>query len=339
MKMTRGRGITAAALCAVLSACAGRLDGSVPDSGGISYLGSERHSETGSGGAALPPPAAPIPHRAASTIHAYVGDDFADSVFRYPLVNGTLAGQPDSSITGLVHYMSSTVYGDGSVYVLTAYAGGPTVVSVYAPGATGNATPIRTLSIGLALAWIIVLDAQGYLYVGGAHIDGTEYALVYAPGAGGGDPPVASVQAVWDVSGLAIDKAGNLIIDWNGAQVYANPTSNPVMIRRICFPVVYSGGIAASSKGMYILARHRAIVLNIDANGCPAPRHTFISGGLSYPVGATVEGGSLFVVNGVAPPSQSTIVQLNARRFGEQTPINVVSGAPLQRPRDIHFGP
>ena len=67
-------------------------------------------------------------------------------------------------------------------------------ILVYAPGASGNATPTATIAgsnTGLTGSYGIALDGAGNLYVANA---GVPYSItVYAAGASGNAPPTATI--------------------------------------------------------------------------------------------------------------------------------------------------
>jgi hypothetical protein len=277
--------------------------------------------------------------------HAYIGDGGAGAVFRYPVVNGRLAAQPDSALTGL-DYQAGAVGIDGTIYVNGGKT--PSAIAVYAPGASGNAKPIRTLETptGSAVNGQMAVDSSGYLYVPvyrGPHR--SQETVVYAPDAGGRARPVARVLQNAP-SGMAVDETGNLYIANDNLSVYANPRTKPQLIRSICLQrSVNFGGLALTATQEYALRywgkRPSILVFSQDADGCPAPVHNVIEVNPKFALWCiAVEGNDLYVT-GSEPKMKNVpaIFQFDARRFGEHAPVNIVVGPPLQQPREIYFGP
>src|SRR5579864_3280394 len=105
----------------------------------------------------------------------------------------------------------------GYLYVVNILIPGgkprPNVV-VFAPGASGNSAPVRTLTMDQGASpypFQIAIDAQGYLYEadqGAARID------VYAPGAQGRVKPVRIISGprtgLTTPFGIALDNAANI---------------------------------------------------------------------------------------------------------------------------------
>ena len=73
------------------------------------------------------------------------------------------------------------------------YAGSDGTVQVFPSGASGNASPLRTISgsfTGLSAIHGLAVDALGYLYVADTHLNGV---LVFAPAANGNVQPVTTL--------------------------------------------------------------------------------------------------------------------------------------------------
>lgn len=274
--------------------------------------------------------------------HVYVGD-YGGAVFRYPLVNGKMAAQPDSSITSMGGGSGTVaVEGDGTVF---AYDYSARQINVYAPGAQGNAKPIRTLNVLHFPPYNIEVDAAGYLYVATGPFQPTGI-FIFAPSAGGNAQPVASISQY--TSNLAVDNATGYLyaVSLNGTlSVFATPTTNPTLIRQTCLPN-RSIGIALGTQAVYTSVAHLndkrnyIVVLPRKADGCPAPPHGLIytSPALRNPVSESFLANSLFVAD-TGFGSSASILQLDARELGKQTPLNVVSGPPLAFPWNVKLGP
>jgi len=108
-------------------------------------------------------------------------------------------------------------------------------VTVYAPGADGNAAPIRAIEgpdTGLDASFFLALDAKGSIYVGNSAIStgvpataGIVTTTVYAPGASGNARPARTLRASVQSAGtfgnaLALDGAGDIYMnDMDGGAV------------------------------------------------------------------------------------------------------------------------
>lgn len=129
------------------------------------------------------------------------------------------------------------VAADGTVYAAhVGDQGGNTgleAIDVFAPGASGSATPERYIgggTTGLNHISQMALDSQGNLYVAN-HGDGTNGTLtVYAPNANGDVAPIRTISGseVSNVTGIGIDPFDNLYAV-SGAQfaVYGPGASAP----------------------------------------------------------------------------------------------------------------
>jgi hypothetical protein len=88
---------------------------------------------------------------------------------------------------------------------------------VFAAGANGNATPIRTISGPLtqmtACLSDVIVDGSGVLYVGGACQDAI---FVFAAGANGNVAPIRVISGgstgITEITGLGLDGSGNLYV-------------------------------------------------------------------------------------------------------------------------------
>lgn len=131
----------------------------------------------------------------------YVTSVLGNSVTVYPAgANGnvspidTIAG----SNTGLNAPVGIALDAGGRIYV--ANDGGSTAgssVTVYAPGATGNVTPIAKIqgaSTNLDRPWGIALDAAGRMYVSNTALTSHQYRItVYASNANGDVAPLSTL--------------------------------------------------------------------------------------------------------------------------------------------------
>jgi hypothetical protein len=174
-----------------------------------------------------------------------------DCIIGYP-ANSSGPVSPTVSITlpalaaSDASYVSLTADSSGYVYVLSI-SGPPQdmagEVLVFAPGANGMATPVRTLVVPGPFANFsdaIAVDGTGAIYVSNVN-----NILVFAPGADGNAPPIrtigASAQAgEFGCGQLAVDASGNIVCAFNELgviQVFSNAlTGNGTLARTISIP-------------------------------------------------------------------------------------------------------
>src|SRR5881396_2407078 len=167
--------------------------------------------------------------------------------------------------TGLSFPFGVALDGAGNIYVTNSASsvGGSNSITVYAAGASGNATPAATIAggnTGLDFPTGIALDGTGNIYVGnsGGNITVDGSITVYAAGASGNATPTATIAGgntgLSIPQGIALDGAGNIYV--------ANIVSNSITI--------YAAG----------------------ANGNATPAASIAGGntGLSFPVGIALDG-------------------------------------------------
>jgi hypothetical protein len=148
-------------------------------------------------------------------------------------------------------YVGLTADSYGNVYVLSTSGpqdmGGE--VLVFAPGANGMATPVRTLVVQGQLTDLpssIAVDGTGAIYVAT-----TNSILVFAPGADGNAPPIRTIGVSaqdgesFGCGQLAVDASGNIVCGFNELgmiQVFSNAlTGNGALARTISIPASASG--------------------------------------------------------------------------------------------------
>ena len=119
------------------------------------------------------------------------------------------------SNTGLSQNDDMFLAADGTLYVgnfVIGVSGFPPSVVVFAPGASGNVAPIRTISSSmLGSVDGLGADATGTLYV-----DGSDSIQVFAPGADGNVAPVRSISGLLtglsQPNGLRVGLGGDLFV-------------------------------------------------------------------------------------------------------------------------------
>jgi hypothetical protein len=133
----------------------------------------------------------------------------------------TIAGSNSAfaGLSGLAIDASGKIYAASETYNFSAPA-----ILIFAAGASGNASPIATITgsnTGLNGPQHIALDGAGNIYVantGGIAVEGegSGNVLVYAAGATGNVSPMAtiagSMTGLSDPEGIALDDAGNMYV-------------------------------------------------------------------------------------------------------------------------------
>jgi sugar lactone lactonase YvrE len=226
---------------------------------------------------------------------------------------GTLAGANTGSMERFTYPQGIAVDGAGRLYV--ADGGGRNRILVFAPGATGNATPVDSIvgsNTGLSYPSGLALDAAGRLYV--ANIvppPADSYSVtVYAAGATGNATPIATILG----SNTGLNVPIGIALDATGRLYVANVLSI----------TVYAAG----------------------ANGNATPSATIQGSatGLDRPIGLAVDGsGNIYVVAnflfcgydslGRPPPdtvaynAKQSIVVFAAGATGNASPIATIQGS------------
>jgi hypothetical protein len=138
---------------------------------------------------------------------------FASNNLNVPI--STISG----SNTDLDNALPITIDQSGTIYVgISGTAFGPGIV-VFAPGASGNAIPIRRIvgpATGLVQPESVALDSRGDLFVADG---GNTFVLEFAPGANGNVTPISKLFApnTFVPSGVAVDENDNVYIAFGGS--------------------------------------------------------------------------------------------------------------------------
>jgi len=244
----------------------------------------------------------------------------------------------------------------GALYV--ANEGGRSI-TVYAPGATGNAPPLRTIAggnTGLTFPNSIARDTAGRLYVVNLGASGIspETLTVYADSATGNAAPVRTIPGIdagrHNTGGLAVDAAGRLYIathrfggDTIGDTIKvfaANASGNAAPLYTIAGSntgLNAPGGIALDAAGRLYVANEGSSTVTIYAPGASgniAPIGTIAgsSTGLNSPGYIALDRfGQLYVLNIVIISNQAYyhITTFSAAATGDAAPIATLAGGNL----------
>lgn len=246
--------------------------------------------------------------------------------------------------TGLNQPGGITLDAQGNLYAANAGS-----ITVYAPGATGNATPVRTITaaagVNLGNAFGVVVDAAGLLYVADGQAPGS--ILVYAANANGAATPVRTITGASTGLGLpegvALDGAGNIYVantSNSTVTVYApNADGDATPIATI--PTTSGLGVLDSPTAIaldgvgnvYVANQGGSGSLNIYApltSGTPLAFTATITGastGLSSATGVALDGGLIYVGNS---GSNSVTVYPVGTLGGNIAPTFLIQGASTQ---------
>lgn len=287
----------------------------------------------------------------------YVANQNAQSITVYePESSGNAAPVRtiSGSNTGLGVSTSSlpaSMYRDplGQLYV-TSFAGG--AVLIFEAGATGNVSPIRTISgpsTGLSRAFAITRDAAGQIYV----FDYDSQAIrVFASDANGNAFPVRSIvganTGLIGVPALSVSATGELFAadqDAGNIKVFAPGASGDVApIRVISGPstgLASPGALVLTGTGQLYIANFRGAsvtVYDAGATGDVAPIRTIAGSntGLDFPTGLGLDrSGRVFVSNYIL----QTITVFAPGANGNVAPVRTVGGPAtgLNRPGWLTF--
>jgi len=253
--------------------------------------------------------------------------------------------------TAVVAATSAGVSATATVAVTGGVAGKPLYVAnqsgsitVYAAGASGNATPMATIAganTGLNVPVGIALDGAGNIYVTNNLAD-QGIITVYAAGASGNATPTATIETggipgVTNLYGIALDGAGNIYVTKPGPNfsggsitVYAAGASgNATPVATIAgdntglnFPL----GIALDGAGnIYVTnwGTNSITVYAAGASGNATPTATITSAGLIQPRGIALDGaGNIYV----ASQFSNSITVYAAGASGNATPTATIAG-------------
>src|SRR5437899_1047168 len=277
----------------------------------------------------------------------------------------TIGGSSSTDNTGLNYPVGIARDGAGRLYVTNP---GPNTVTVFAAGASGNATPATTISTispanQTGYPTGIALDPAGNVSVTNNQYRATGNGIypsvtVYAPGAGGTAPPTRTITGAHTGMngpvGIARDAAGNLYVAnagnsccglGNSITVYgagargdAAPTATIVGGNT---GLDAPSGVALDAAGHLYVANadgNSITVYGSRATGNATPSATITGGstGLNRPVGIALDvAGRIYVANS----GDNSITVYAAGASGNAAPLLTIAGATtgLNAPLGITF--
>src|SRR6266480_1950586 len=231
-------------------------------------------------------------------------------------------------------------------------------ITVYAPGATGNAPPLRTIAggnTGLTFPNSIARDTAGRIYVVNLGTSGasSETLTVYADNATGNVAPVRTIPGIdagrHNTGGVAVDAAGRLYLATVGVggvpgdtiKVFAaNASDNATPLYTIAGTntgLNVPGGIALDAAGRLYVANYGSSTVTVyapGASGNAAPVTTIagIHTGLNSPEFIALDRfGRLYVLNIVIISNQAHyhVTTFRATATGDASPIATLTGGNL----------
>jgi hypothetical protein len=217
--------------------------------------------------------------------------------------NGTVSPAATLSPPSTMKVDSVATDSSGQIYV-GGFVGSQAEILVYASGATGSATPLRTILESASSSVIpaaITVDSAGLIYVAGPGTSSANSIAVFSAAANGLSTPIRLIQgapqlsSMSDINGIAVDASGNLYVATNVGTITTD-----------------TGLIAIFAAG---------------ATGNVAPTRTITSSAFFTGI-ATDASGNIYAAEDTATSTSSTaaIVEFSSGASGAATPSKTISG-------------
>jgi hypothetical protein len=259
----------------------------------LSGCGSSSFSGSPSSGS----PSSGSPSGASVYVIENVGSGTSASILQFPAASsGSVLPAATLLLPTAFNVTSFALDGSGQIYVGGELSiNGPFEILVYAAGATGSATPMRTIVDGFGFPEALCVDASGLLYVGGP-----SSIYVYSSTANGAETPMRTIQGA--LTQLYFQTA--IAVDASGA-IFATNDNGPIL---------------AFSPGA-------------TGNVAPARVITPTSGSLFYWV-ALDASGNIFAIDNQTPasgalPTVASVVEFANGATGAATPMKTITASAL----------
>ena len=208
---------------------------------------------------------------------------------------------------------------------------GKALVLAYAPSATGNVAPYRTLDVPACR--VMAVDAHGYIYAGNSlepSFQGIIY--VYPPNASGGTKPVRTIfgakTTLRDPEGFAFDAQGRLWVGDRGQSAVlsfaANANGNVAPLTSFKPDTAGPTDLAFGPKGLYLNEGGVVAIYAPTASGYAQPSQEFHVGtDGAGAVGLGVDpAGNMYVLD----TTKNAIEEYAPDASGNATPIRTIAG-------------
>jgi hypothetical protein len=232
--------------------------------------------------------------------------------------------------------------------LFVSYAALP-VVDVFPTAAQGRVKPLRELTLAKPPTGLAV-DAAGYLYVAGPRAGVID---IYAPGSSGHRSPAARIVApnTSAITLVALDPQGRLFfLNSDGGfptlLEYANPRTQPTLVRLIGFEALVSAAAIDVTHEAYVIAgpfdgagsvgaySPSACCLGYPVDRTIAPLH-----GAFVPVAIAIRHRHAFIASGSPSQPGSSLVDTFDLFTGSQAPLAVLAGTYLPLPVAVAVDP
>ena len=223
----------------------------------------------------------------------YVSSPFSNAIYAYPIA-GKAATPPTLTIAGSATQLNNpegfTYDAAGNLYVLNAPAAGTHSITIYAPGASGNVAPLRTIAglktqLNLAYGDIALDPARDIV------VHSLKAVLRFSPTANGNVAPASAITGLNApiANGMAFDAAGDLYLI-AAAAVPSDLTGNLLVFapgaQGAAVPMRKIGGSATgiiNALGVRLDAAANMYVIDNDSNMTFWPSSTAIT---KFPAGS-----------------------------------------------------
>lgn len=198
---------------------------------------------------------------------------------------------------------------DSSLHLYSKYFLSSAPILVYAPNASGNATPIHTAYGGHRDATGIAVDSKGYIYVATGTQTGTTYLEVHAPNT---TLPFKKIPLYAYTDGVTVDKDDNVIVT---AWSRYTPAGEPIFPQPNVALLVFAPRLEGDTPIRVITGTNTKLSPWLSDSG-----HTGFK--LSY----SKLTGRLYAGMSGGTPESSKVLVFDSHANGNAAPIRTISG-------------